>query len=77
MAITPTQMNPSSANEYVDAFDRVLGTMPLGLDEYNLLIIYPMNQAIATEVENIYKNVGWTDAKVNIYPSKIILNLTK
>ncbi len=77
MALTPTQMNPTSASEYVDAFDRVLGTMPLGLDQYNLLIIYPMNQAIATEVENIYKVAGWTDAVVGVYASKSILNLTK
>jgi hypothetical protein len=76
MALTPTQMNPVSANEYVDAFDRVLGTMSLGLDQYSILIIYPMNQSVATEVENIYKSVGWTNAVIDLYTSKTILNLT-
>jgi hypothetical protein len=77
MAITPAQMSPNTVNEYVDAFDRVLGTMPVGQEEYNLLLIYPTNQAIATEIENIYKSVGWSNAIVNVYVGKTILNLIK
>lgn len=75
MAYGPSIMNPTTANDFITLMDASLLTQPVGQNEYNLMVVFPCSQEVATEIESVYSSVGWSEVSCNRYVNKTILTL--
>lgn len=75
MPYGPSIMNPTSASDFITLMDAELLAQPVGQQEYNLMVVFPCSQEVATQIESAYSSVGWTEVTCNRYVNKTILNI--